>query len=676
MRLVNCDWNGSLTLSPTSAPSAVLSRVPSVAPSITPNICRLERSDRILGYSVETNQTVYDARCTGPCDDNDGLQCQAVLNRTTLVRNSCPFDISAPGSPCMNDSCQWSGLSSVISQECCHAVADYCGGIGSNDLACFGVLNSIDSEEGTGIGGFENFTAVSQVCGTIPRVWRPVTIPVECDCVGQQTSSPTPQISVSPSVAPTLDVPCDASVRIISNTRGSMFVPTQGEGYWLKRCPGTEDCFELKQCNGNQQWPIPMPLVGNYFDGCMHRLNCDDLSDEETGGGQLCMSLVECDWSGPVTSSPTQEWQARTLSPTSTTVAPSAVPTEDQCCCQNHPNNSFTNPECCIHGISPERCNELRWGPVGDHCTWSGPSDTCGTIAPTSVRTAEPSVSPTIMPISSSPTPRPSVSPTAAPFIIIIGDSFVATSDPEVVFEFDYDYDQIDPVRFVNAVMRALIAEGVDNSKVKDITVKPGSVIVTIRFVSEGAAEAVSLQGKSLSINYDGDFITAAAVVNNVGSSEPEASDNSTTIIAIVAVVVVLILVVVIVVFIRSRRDKQKQATRSVPNIGNVEMDIVGPDRSEAAAIYHSPVYQEPDIQGKNDQALYAQPNEEQDERAVANPMYDSSLKPVDGFVLSPDKTAIRLASVRRSNPIAQANSLYVEEDIIGESTLNENIES
>ena len=43
-----------------------------------------------------------------------------------------------------------------------------------------------------------------------------------------------------------------------------------------------------------------------------------------------------------------------TAAPDINTLAPAPSPTTDCCVCRNHPNNSWTSPECCIHSDSAD----------------------------------------------------------------------------------------------------------------------------------------------------------------------------------------------------------------------------------------------------------------------------------------------------------------------------------
>jgi hypothetical protein len=221
--------------------------------------------------------------------------CKAVSNSTVIVRNSCPFNPDIRGSPCTQDSCDWAGLESEISADCCEDVVQYCARDGNDDEACANMMGFTDPD------GLSS--ADARVCQRIRRTWREVTIPTECDCVHDHvTISPVgPGRTRSPTTAPPSQVPCEASVRIVSNTEGSLFRKTLGEGFWLRRCPRHKDCFELKRCHGSQG----PALIDNIFDGCMERKDCGQLGDDATSGGRRCMSLVSCDWNSNVTNSPT-----------------------------------------------------------------------------------------------------------------------------------------------------------------------------------------------------------------------------------------------------------------------------------------------------------------------------------------------------------------------------------
>lgn len=102
--------------------------------------------------------------------------------------------------------------------------------------------------------------------------------------------------------------------------------------------------------------------------------------------------------------------------------APTAAPATTDCCaCTNHPNNSWSNPECCIHGDSANTCADLRWqqqdGSTGS-CVWDpAPTADCAPTASPDAGTAH--------------TRRPTASPTTAPTTPCEGSVVLQQADVE-----------------------------------------------------------------------------------------------------------------------------------------------------------------------------------------------------------------------------------------------------
>ena len=124
----------------------------------------------------------------------------------------------------------------------------------------------------------------------------------------------------------------------------------------------------------------------------------------------------------------------QTRSPTLAPTAPTPAPTTDCCACKNHPNNTWSNPECCIHGDNANTCATLRWqqtdgaaGTIGS-CVWDPPpADDCApTVAPTT--TPDPTHRPTPAPITIASQTR---SPTLAPTVPCEGSVVLQQADVE-----------------------------------------------------------------------------------------------------------------------------------------------------------------------------------------------------------------------------------------------------